>query len=290
MWKLSELTWEKLLRRTWSQFWENRILDQSAKLSFYFLLSFFPLLVSLIALLGLLLQSGPVLQETLHKYLDTVVPKSASDLINTTLQEVTRAASGGKFLLAVLFALSTATQGMTAIIESLNVAYEVEESRPWWKEQLIALGLTIVSFGLIAWALLLMIYGSRLSEILVSTFGFSTLIAGVWKFLQWPILLGFVLTAFNTLYFYAPNVERRRWHWLMPGTAVAVALWLIVSFGFKLYLNFFDRFTITYGSIGVVIILLLWLYLSGTAILIGGTVNSEIEKAARETSPKDESS
>ena len=283
LWKLGELTWEKLLRRTWCQFWEDRLLDQSAKLSFYFLLSFFPLLVSLIALLGLLLQSGPVLQETLHKYLAAVVPESASDLINTTLQEVTRGSSGGKLSLALLFALWTATQGMAAIIESLNVAYEVEESRPWWKKQLIGLGLTIVSFGLIAWALLLMIFGGRLSEIMVSTFGFSTFIAGVWKVLQWPLLLGFVLTAFNTLYLYAPNVKHRRWHWLMPGTVVGVALWLMVSFGFKLYLSLFDRFTITYGSIGTVIILLLWLYLSGTAILIGGTVNSEIERASLET-------
>jgi membrane protein len=282
MWKLRELTWRKLLRRTWSQFWEDRILDQSAKLSFYFLLSFFPLLVSLIALLGILLQSGPVLKETLHKYLAAVVPESASDLINTTLQEVTRGSSGGKLSLALLFALWAATQGMAAIIESLNVAYEVEESRPWWKRKLIALGLTIVSFGLIAWALLLMIYGGRLSEILVSTFGFSTFIAGIWKVLQWPLLLGFVLTAFNTLYLYAPNVKHRRWHWLMPGTVVGVALWLMVSFGFKLYLSLFDRFTITYGSIGAVIILLLWLYLSGTAILIGGEVNSEIEKASVE--------
>jgi membrane protein len=85
MWKLGELSWEKLLRRTWCQFWKDRILDQSAKLSFYFLLSFFPLLLFLITLLGLLLQSGPVPQETLHKYLTAVVPESASDLINTTL-------------------------------------------------------------------------------------------------------------------------------------------------------------------------------------------------------------
>src|SRR4030095_15021200 len=174
MWKLGELTLGKLLRRTCRQFWEDRILDQSAKLSFYFLLSFFPLLLSLIALLGLLLQSGPVLQETLHKYLDAVAPKSASDLINRTLQEVTRGSSGGKLSLALLFALGTASRGMAAIIESLNIAYEVEESRPWWKKQLVAVGLTIISSGLIASALLLMIYGGRLSEIMVSSFGFSS--------------------------------------------------------------------------------------------------------------------
>jgi len=110
---------------------------------------------------------------------------------------------------------------------------------------------------LIASALLLMIYGGRLSEIMVSNFGFSSFIAGVWKVLQWPLLLGFVLMAFNILYLYAPNVKHRRWHWLMPGTVVGVALWLMISFGFKLYLSLFDRFTVTYGAIGAVIVLLL---------------------------------
>jgi len=285
MWKLGELTWRKLLRRTWCQFWEDRILDQSAKLSFYFLLSIFPLLLFLTALLGLLLQSGPVLQETLHKYLAAVVPESASGLIDTTLQEITRGSGGGKLSLALLFALWAASKGMVAIIEALNIAYEVEESRLWWKKHLVALGLTIVSVVLIASALLLMIYGGRLSEIMVRNFGFSRFIAGAWKVLQWPLLLSFVLMAFNTLYLYAPNVKHRRWHWLMPGTVVGVALWLMVSFGFKLYLSLFDRFTVTYGSIGAMIILLLWLYLSGTAILIGGEVNSEIEKASVERSP-----
>jgi len=282
MWKLGGLTPRKLLKRIWCQFWEDRILDQSAKLSFYFLLSFFPLLLFLTALLGLLLQSGPVLQETLHKYLAAVAPESASGLIDTTLQEIIRGSGGGKLSLALLFALWAASRGMAAIIESLNIAYEVEESRPWWKKHLVALGLTIVSVVLIASALLLMIYGGRLSKIMVSNFGFSSFIAGVWKVLQWPLLLGFVLMAFNILYLYAPNVKHRRWHWLMPGTVVGVMLWLVVSFGFKLYLSLFGRFTVTYGSIGAVIILLLWLYPSGTAILIGGEVNSEIEKASVE--------
>jgi membrane protein len=284
MWKLGELTWGQLIKRTWYQFWEDRILDQSAKLSFYFLLSFFPLLLFLMVLLGLLLRSGPAVQEALHKYLAAVVPESASDLIDRTLLEVTRGPSRGKLSLALLLlsALWAASKGMSAIIESLNIAYEVKESRPWWKKQLIALGLTIVSFGLIASAMLLMMYGGRFSQILVSSFGFSSFITGAWRVLRWPFLLAFVLMAFNTLYLYAPNFKHRRWHWLMPGTVVGVALWLMVSLGFKLYLSLFDRFTITYGSIGAVIVLLLWLYLSGTAILIGGEVNSEIEKASIE--------
>src|ERR1051326_431898 len=139
MWKLGQLTWGKLLRRTWCQFWENRILDQSAKLSYYFLLSFFPLLLFLIALLGLVLQSGSVLQEAVHKYLAAIVPASASVLINKTLGEITQDSNADKLSLALLFALWAASKGMGAIIESLNIAYEVKESRPWWKRQLLAL-------------------------------------------------------------------------------------------------------------------------------------------------------
>jgi membrane protein len=209
-----------------------------------------------------------------------VVPESASGLIDTTLGEITRASGGGKLSLALLFTLWAASRGMVAIIEGLNIAYGVGELRSWWKKNLVALVLTIVSLGLIGSALLSMIYGSRFSGVIELHFGPNGLIAGVWRVLEWILLLAFVLAAFNIFYFYAPNVKRRRWHWLMPGTVAGVALWLLVSFGFKLYLSVFNNFTVTFGSIGAVIILLLWFYLSGIAILVGGEVNSETEKAA----------
>jgi membrane protein len=280
VWKLGGLTWKELLRRTWHRFWKDRVLDQSAMLSFYFLLSIFPLLLFLMALLGLLLQSGPALQETLHQYLLAVVPRSASTLIDTTLDEITRGSGPVTLSVALLFAWWPASQGMRAIVEGLNLAYEGEESRPWWKQYLIASGLTIASLVFFGCALLLLIYGERLSEIIAMHLGYSGFIARLWQVVSWLLLLVFVLTAFNILYIYAPNVKHRQWDWLKPGTIVGVALWLLASFGFKLYLGFFDRFSVTYGSIGAVIILLLWLYLSGIAILVGGEVNSEIEKAA----------
>ena len=279
IWSLGGLTWRKLLRRVWQQFWKDRVLDQSAKLSFYFLLAIFPLLIFLIALLGLLLQSGPVLREALHDYLAAVVPTSTSTLIDTTLGEITRGSGAVKLSAALLFTWWSASHGMLAIIEGLNIAYEVGDSRPWWKKQLLASGLTVGCLVLIA-AVLLLILGGRLSEILASQLGYSGFIAGLWQVFQWIFLLAFVLMAFNLLYVYAPNVRHRQWHWLMPGTVVGVALWLLVSFGFQLYLSFFNQYTVTYGSIGAVIILMLWLYLSGIAILVGGEVNSEIERAS----------
>lgn len=285
-WRLRELNYSQLLRRTWCRFWADRILDQSAKLSFYFLLSLFPLLLFLIALLGRILQSGPVLQNALHKYLAAVVPKAASGLIDATLQEITLGPGGGKLLLALLLALWAATQGMVAIIEALNIAYAVGESRPLWKKQLVALGLTMVSGVLFALALLLMIYGGRLSEMMARDLAFSSFIAGVWKVLEWPLLLGVVLIAFNIIYLYAPNVQHPRWRWLMPGTFVGVSFWLMISLGFKLYVSLFGSLTVTYGSIGAMMILLMWLYMSTTAILIGGEINSELEEASAGTPRK----
>lgn len=280
IWKLGGLAWKELFRHIWKQFWKNRVLDQSAKLSFYFLLSLFPLLLFLIGLFGLMLQSSPDLRQALLKSLAAVVPDSASGLIDTTFGEITEGSGGVKLSLALLFTLWSASQGMLAIVDGLNSAYEVGESRPIWKTYLLASGLTLVVVVLIAAVLLLLIYGGRFSEIVVSHFGFSGSIAVLWQVLERLLLLAFVLLAFNILYVYAPNVKHQRWHWLMPGTVVGVTLWLLVSFGFKLYLSFFDNFTVIYGSIGAVIILLLWFYLTGMAILVGGEVNSEIEKAS----------
>ncbi|MEO7599687.1 MAG: YihY/virulence factor BrkB family protein [Opitutus sp.] len=278
LWKLSGITWAELLRRTWRQFQKDRILDQSAKLSFYFLLSTFPLLLFLITLLGLLLRSGPEFQATLQKYLAALVPSSASGLIDKTLGEINAGSGGGRLSLSLLFTLWTASRGVVAIMEGLNIACGVGDSRPWWKKNLVALGLTLVLLILIAAALFAMIYGSRYGANLGNQIGARPLMVWVWRVLTWMLPLAFVLLAFNILYLYAPNVKHRRWHWLMPGTVAGVMLWLAVSFGFKLYLTCFDRYSVTYGSIGAVIILLMWFYLSAIAFLLGGEVNSELEK------------
>jgi membrane protein len=277
--ELGGWTLRGVIGRTWKRFWKDRILDQSATLSFYFLLSLFPLLLFLFALLGFLLQSGPLLRETLHESLAAVVPQSASGLIDRTLGEIIQGAGAFGLSTALLFTWWSASQGMLAIIDGLNVAYEVEDSRPWLKKFVVASSLTMGSLAMLAAALIMLLYGGRLSTIIIGHFGFRGFVAGLWQALQWLLLLAFALMAFNLIYFFAPNVERRRWRWLMPGTVAGVSLWLAVSFGFKIYLIFFNRFTVTYGSIGAVIILLLWFYLTGIAILVGGEVNAAIDEA-----------
>ena len=280
MWFSDRLTCKELFRRVWRQFWDDRVLDQSAKLSFYFFLSVFPLLLFLVALLGYLLQSGQALHEALQKYLAAITPASASNLIDRTLREVTKGSNGGKLSLGLVFALWAASKGMLAIMDALNIAYSVGEARRWWKRRLVGLGLTIGFVLLMFAALGLVMCGDRLVQMLAHHFGSQHVVQTAWDIVRWVLLLACVVFAFNVLYVYAPNVRHHQWHWLMPGTLVGVGLWLLTSYGFKIYLQFFNRYSVTYGSIGAVIILLLWFYLSGIAILIGGEVNSEIEKAS----------
>jgi len=162
----------------------------------------------------------------------------------------------------------------------------VKETRTWWKRRLIAIGLTLVLAVLIISALVLVLSGRKIADFLAASFGFTQVLAIAWKVLQWPIVLFFLLLAFALIYYWAPDLKDRDWKWVTPGSLIAVALWLLVSFGFRLYLHFFDSYSKTYGSLGAVIVLMLWFYFTGAAILIGGEVNSDIEDiAARKGEP-----
>jgi membrane protein len=274
------LSWKELSRRSWSQFLEDRIPDQSAMLSFYLLLSIFPLLLLLIDLMGVLFQSEPGFQHEVHKYFARIAPSSASSLIDRTLAEAARNSGPFKLSLKLLFTWLPASQGVLAVIEGLNIAYGVSERRRWWRRYLSAHGLTFLSLILLASGLMFLIAGGHVSEMLGNRIGYGWLISALWQVLDWVFFIAFVLLAFNILYIYGPAVKHRRWRWMMPGTIVAVLLWLTVSFGFRLYLHFMDFYANTYGSIGAVIILMMWFYFFGIAILVGAEVNSEIEKAA----------
>ena len=160
---------------------------------------------------------------------------------------------------------------------SIEPAYDVEESRAWWKRRLAAVLLTIGLSVLIIGALALVIGGGRLADYLLVVFGFSAAFAWVWKILQWPLALASMLSAFALIYYFAPDVRDQDWKWITPGSVIGVVLWLFASFGFKGYLHFFNSYSATYGSLGAVIILMLWLYLTGLAVLIGGEINAEIE-------------
>jgi membrane protein len=280
LWALRNISWLELAKRVWKEINNDRVFGRAAELSYYFLLALFPLLIFLTSVIGIILGAGTGTRHALFNYLARIMPPSAFQLLDATMWEVSTASGSGKLSFGLLAALWAASNGMTAITESLNVAYDVEESRPWWKQRLVAISLTVALAVLIITALLLVVAGGRIGEGVANHYGFGPAFEVAWKIIQWPVVFASLILAFALIYYFAPDLRRQKWMWLTPGAAIGVALWLLVSFAFRLYLNYFDSYSKTYGSLGAVIILMLWLYFTGAAVLIGGEINSEIENAA----------
>jgi len=283
------------LARVWTRSQADEVFGRSAQLSYYFLLALFPLLLFLITLFGYFNSAGTGLRHQLISYLGDVMPSSALQLVVSTIDEVTNARGSGKLSVGLLVALWAASSGMNAIGQALNIAYDVPETRQWWKLRLLSMGLTVALAILIISALLIVLYGGRLGHFLAGFIDEGHAFSLAWKILQYPIALAFVFIAFSLIYQFAPNLgaKRRgkrlstsdyRRRWISPGVVFAVVLWLLVSLGFRLYLHFFNSYSATYGSLGALIIMMLWFYLTGAAILLGGEVNCEWESSDH-TSP-----
>jgi membrane protein len=205
------------------------------------------------------------------------MPYSAVTLVRSTLDEVTATRGGGRLSFSLLAALWVASSGMGAISETLNAAYNVRETRPWWKVRLISVGLTVALSVLILAALIIVLYGGKVGDAVANSIGYGGAFQLTWRLVQWPIMLAFVYLTFEFVYYFAPNRPRRGWHWATPGALIAVIVWLLISFSLRIYLHFFNSYSVTYGSLGALIVLMLWFYLTGMAVLIGGEINSELD-------------
>ena len=280
-WKPHSLSWKDLAKRVWSETKDDDVFGNAAKLAYYFLLALFPLLIFLTSVIGIIIGSGSGMRHVLFNYLSRVMPAGAFELINKTLWEVSTASGAGKLSFGFLAALWAASSGVGAIRQALNTAFDVKEKRSWWRQRATAVGLTLTLSVLIITALAIVLGGSKIADHLTSMYVIGRASAIAWKIVQWPIALAFMLLAFALIYFFAPNLRTQSWKWITPGSVAGVVLWLAVSFGFKAYLHFFNSYSKTYGSLGAVIVLMLWLYLTGLAVLIGGEINSEIENAVK---------
>ncbi|MEP6921926.1 MAG: YihY/virulence factor BrkB family protein [bacterium] len=287
LWKLGGASPLALLKSVWREIQKDDVFGRAAQLSYYFLLALFPLLIFLTSLIGLVLGSGTDISPRLLTYLAQVMPTAASTLIASTMIEVTKASSGSKISFGILAALWAASNGMGAITDALNVAYSVEETRSWWKRRVTAIALTIALSVLIITALTIVLSGGRIAGFIAANYALGSAFVLTWRVLQWPIVLAFMLLAFALIYYFAPDVRDQKWIWMTPGAVVGVLLWLLASFGLRFYLHFFNSYSNTYGSLGAVIILMLWLYLTGVAVLIGGELNAEIEDAAAKAGAAD---
>jgi membrane protein len=282
LWQLGGLTWRELLRRTGGGISQNDLINRAYELAFNFLFALFPLLLFLVALLGFFASEGSALRNNLLVYFQLLLPPDAAHLIARTLRETAENASSGKMTLGLLFALYAGTAGMTQLTSTLNAAYEVHESRSWIKVHLVSLALTLAMSVLMIGALLLVLFGGEAAHWIGHSFGLGTAVYILIKVLQWTFALCLVIVAFALIYYFAPDVADQRWYWITPGSTVGVLLWAATSAGFRVYLHFFNTYSATYGSLGAVIILMLWFYVSGLAMLVGGQINATIEHAAAE--------
>lgn len=279
-WKLGGMSWLQLAKRVWNEIQEDNVFGRAAELSYYFLLALIPFLIFLTSIIGFVLGPGTGTRHMLFNYLARIMPPSAFHLIDSTMYEVSAASTGSKLSFGLLAALWAASNGLTAITGSLNTAYDLKETRPWWKQRLVAIGLTMALSVLIIVSLVLVVAGGKIAEWLAVKYGFGPVFPTAWKIIQWPVVFAAMILAFALIYYFAPDFRKQSWMWLTPGAAIGVALWLLISIGFRVYLHFFNSYNATYGSLGAVIILMLWLYFTGAAVLIGGEINSEIENAA----------
>lgn len=257
---------------------EEDLLSAAAQVAFYFAFALFPLLLFLVSLFGIVLESANDLRNEMFFYLRQVMPGSASDLVQNTINEVSQNSSGGKLTLGIVVALYSASAGIDSIRIALNGVYNLSETRPWWKTKLLSLLLTFILAILITVALGIILYGEKLLTWILDWAQLpipSPFFLGV---LQVVTVLVVLISTFALLYNYLPMHKKPNWVWITPGAIVGILLWLALSYAFRLYLNYFDTYDKTYGSLGAVIILNLWLYLTALVILIGGSINAVLQE------------
>lgn len=282
-WGLGGLTLRELGVRVWRKTGEDELFDRAAGLSYYFLFALFPTLLFVTSLLGLLPVGG--LADELMAYAQRVLPPDAASLLVRTLDEVVAGASGGLLSIGILAAVWGASTGMASVIRALNVACNCRhEARPWWHRRLVALALTLGLSVFTLAALLLLVFGARIGEELARWLGLGDVFTATWNLARWPVLLACILTGIALVYHFAP-AARRPWHWVSPGSVFAALSWVVASLGLRFYVVNFGDFNKTYGSIGGVILLVLWLYVTGIALLLGAEIDSEIATAQADREP-----
>lgn len=270
--EMDGLSWRGLIRAILREAAEANVSNRSAQLAFWFLMGFFPMLLCVTSMVSLL-SSAPDSQATLMSYIADVLPSGASHLVRQVLAQT---ASSGRASFSLLFALWSSSSATAGLINTLNGIYRLRESRPWWKYQVTSIALAIALGVLLTAALIIVVYGPFIFHSIAP--GSGSLL--VWKVAQWPVAALLLILALLGLYRFAPDIRKQKWKWLLPGAVIAAAIWMVASILFKLYVRHFSQFGLLYGSLGTLIILMLWFYLSGVAILVGGEINALLEDAA----------
>ena len=283
-WRLGGLSLWQLVRRVVRAIVLHNFFGRASELAFDFLFALFPLLLFMLALIGLFASRSTELQGDLLAYFADFLPSTAFALLSKTTIELAANASNGKLTAGILLALWFASGGVSSMISALNLAHGLRETRSWLRVRAIALSLTLFISILLLAALILVLVSGHILDWLGAELGLTPEVVVLWKTLQWPAAIVFVLLSCALVYYFGPNLKDRRWHWITPGSAFGVLLWLAASIGLRIYLHFVNSYSTTYGSLGAVMILLVWLYVTGFAFLVGGEINAEIDRAASRAS------
>jgi membrane protein len=284
MWDLQGVPLKLILKNTWNSMFDDNLLGRSAELGFYFLFALFPTLLTACAVLGLAARSAAHIYEHLLEYLSLVVPPSALGAVLEAFNQTAAAASTGKLTFGLVAALWSASVGFSAIQGTLNVVYRVKETRPYWRARLSAIGVTFllsIVVSLMLASLLIADFFARLAHLRIHEHLLAMLTANTVRTIGWVAATAFLSLLFALIYYFGPDVKVSRWRWLTPGAAFGMLGWLLGSLGLRVYVHYFNNYSATYGSLGTVIILLTWFYLSGLMLLLGGEINSEIEAAVQ---------
>jgi membrane protein len=266
------------LVQTYGDLLRNHTLQMAAALSYYFVLSLFPALIFLSAAVAFL--PLPDLFNQALGMMARFLPPDSMGLVRRVLSDVITPNRGTFLSLGILGTLWAASGGFSAAIEALNIAYDVQDDRPFWKTRPLAMGLAFVTVALMLVALSVMMVGPRFGQWLAARVHLSYLFVLLWPYVHWAIAIGFTILAVEALYFLAPNVKQR-FLATLPGAILAVGCWIALSYLLGLYFRHFANFNKTYGTLGAAIALMIWLYWIGFAMLVGAELNSELAKISR---------
>lgn len=285
LWNLQGIPLRVVTRRTWRALLADNLLGRAAELAFYFLFALFPTLFSASSILGLAAQSAYRFYDNLLHYLALVIPTSALGTVINTFNETTVTASTGKVTFGLIASIWSASVGVSAIQDSLNAVYKVHDARSYIRARISAVGITIVLSVLVTLILTCMLGGDFFATLVQADLHnplAAFLFGGLIRVVAWLCAIALLSLSFAVIYYWAPGVKIRCWRWLTPGSTVAMVFWVLASLGLRAYLHFFNFYSLTYGSLGAVVILLMWFYITGLMLLLGAEMNSEIEAAVAE--------
>jgi membrane protein len=268
------------LKRTVAEFREDNLTDWAAALTYYGLLSLFPMLIALVSVVGLFADPQSTTQ-TVTDIVTRIGPESGAQTFSGPIHSITsnRGSAGVLFVVGLAAALWSASGYIGTFIRASNVIYETEEGRPFWKLRPLQVAVTLAMVIMVAAVLLALVLTGPVVRAVADPIGVGDSAVTVWSYAKWPVLAALFVLMIDLLYYASPNAKLRGFAWVTPGAVLALALWAVASAGFALFAANFGSYDKTYGTLGGVVVLLIWMWITNLAILLGHELNAERERS-----------